>query len=186
MRVKIRKEKLELSGNAVQIMNQIEKYLKENELLLNHIVLNGEEIYDDFAEVLSMQNTEDHELEVFAFTYEEIVEHLKNDFLFQRDELQIEAEELSNCFYALETEQEKNTSLIHLVEKVYVFCKDIDETVSGQYEQWGMNRDLFQSFSGILLALQQAIEENDNVYIADLLYFELAKKLENIFLSTQR
>lgn len=182
MKIKIRKEKLEFSGNAEQIMERIEKYLEERELFLNHISLNGEVVYDNFVETLSMHNNQEKELEVFAFTYEEIVKYLKNEFLLRGSELQKEVEDLSCCFYALETKQENNADLTCLIEKIYVFCKYIDETVNGQYEQWGMNQEFFQSFTKILLSLQQALEEKDNVYIADLLFFELANKLENIFL----
>lgn len=177
MILQIREEMIETFGSATEIWNQIEESLKRQSLLLNHLKIDGDEIYDDYEETIRQRICEIAKLEVVAYTMREVSDSIRNGCLKEIEELCCKAERISAEYYSIN--QNKVDIVFPVLEGAYQIIKDIQDLVLlGPDEE--QTAEAEQKLRQTILMFEDALKQEDYVYIADLLYFELREDLKAV------
>ncbi|RRD93857.1 hypothetical protein EII17_10910 [Clostridiales bacterium COT073_COT-073] len=184
MKIRIKDVQWEVMGKAKEIMAQIDDYLAKEGLLLNNLIVDKVEIYDYFETYLQENTTESSRIEVVTLTYEELVKHLFNQWNESNQRLLEEAESLSLIFYRNEQLAERWEKLVQILEKGYAMLQDAEDILFLQKkipeQDSRITAEKIEQLSNILKLFQTGLEEKDEIYLADLLHFELATFLEKL------
>lgn len=177
MKIQIKDFTLMATGNAKEIMDQVEAHIRKENLLFNNIVIDGVEVYENFEEYLQERATENSEMEVITITSEELLNHFIHQFTEIQKELEEEAEELSLLFYRNLQTQENWEQVVLIVEKAYSLLQVAEDIIllQGGIENVMpfLTSENVKELGGILHLFYPALEEREVIYLADLLHFEL-------------
>lgn len=181
MKIIINNEQVDVSAEADQVLDFIKQYLEENQLLLETIVLDGQVVPDEFLEFYEKNKKENSTLEVHAMSFLDAINLLKENYKEQNRKIQLETEKLSDLYYGLNKATSDTNDVVSLIEKIYLFFQDLEESVGVNQDLWGVDLEFIKRFPSVVSEIYLAMEEKDLVYIADLLHFEMSSGLESIF-----
>lgn len=172
----------EFSGSAEQIFEKINELVEERNLLLNNLIIDGVEIYDDFVTSIQSMSEEGKKIEIIAFSLEEVEGMMKKEAIKKLEGLRVDVEKLSNLFYS--SGKGSIESLVEVLERTYEIKRLASDIEVLQGEK-GNLLTLLLELNSTLISFQTAVEKEDSVHIADLLHHELLKNLHDILVEIQ-
>ncbi|MBU8713670.1 hypothetical protein [Brevibacillus parabrevis] len=162
------------------LLNQIEAVKTESNLIFNHVTVDGTDIYDNIEEYLFANFNSIHSITVHLFSKE----MLKNDIINSIHEYVVRAmpeiEKLSNDMYTgLSTELWGRFG--QLVEGIQWLSQtgSFFSNEAGHQEGSEVDHSLF-IFDREMEQFEEALEQQDNVLLADIMQYEVVPRFEKI------
>ena len=179
-------EKEYLDWTAEAVWREIEAELEKQGLLLNYIVADGEEVWENFSEYLQAQQGQLQTVQVMVLTLAEYTAFAAGELASGARDQAEEAHSLSDSFYGEQEQGEDWSGLSALFGKVSAGFETIGLLLSllqAQPERAGQAAavtELFAKLQTDLKSFQKPLAEEDIIYIADLLHFELERDLREL------
>ncbi len=162
------------------IFNSINEYLHKEDLQFSHLIIDGEEIYDNFDGYIIEKIKDIKKIEVIALSLSEIVdESLKSAEQYSKNAIPI-INKLAEEFYQ-KPEESTWSHLTDLFEGIQWIIQSLteinsiestDEIIS-DYEAWDDYVQEVSKFNDIVFELENAVLNKDNVLIGDMLLYEI-------------
>ncbi|SDK03991.1 hypothetical protein [Sediminibacillus albus] len=163
------------------IVKEIENQVNESGLFFSHLIIDEEDIYDQFELQLEEKITSISQVKVIMKTVREFV----NDLLLSTEsyltgalpELQILIDELYQGPTSSSWEK-----LGQLLEGLQWINQLFDVIANGKYQpyNWSKYLKLINLLENELTALEAAMEANDQILIADILQYEILEILSSL------
>lgn len=161
-----------------EVIEKINELLKQNDYF-SHFIADGIEIYEEHETYLNLNLDRIEKLEVITKTEREFV----NDILLSAEDYlkraKPELATLPDEFYANPT-PDTWTTFSQFIEGVQ-WLDEMLSVVSNSNERpknWDMYAELSQTMQAELANLGEAVENGDNVLIADIIQYELISNFE--------
>lgn len=187
MKLSIRQTEKEYgTWKAEQIWQEIEAELEKQGLLLNYIIADGEEVWENFSEYLAERQGKLQTIEVMALTLAEYTAFAAGDLAAAAKAGAEEALRLSDSFYGEQESSEDWPGLSAIFEKVSADFAAVEllhsllQAQPGREEQAAAVEELYSRLQADLKLFQKPLAEEDVIYIADLLHFELESDLREL------
>ena len=165
----------------VDMLAQIESTIEAASKILSHMVIDDVEIYEDFYSYFQDNIRLIQEVEVLTLTYKELVDEILGSTVTYLRRAAGQTEDLSNKFYKEPLAQDWNdlkdllTGIGWMVESFASIDSDPRLSfVVSSYEAWNEYAGAVHTLSEILADFEDAITDQDNVGMADLLQYEIA------------
>lgn len=181
-----RTEKEYSTWTAEQVWREIEAELEEQGLLLNYITADGEEIWEDFPEQLKERQSRLQTLQVMALTLAEYTAFAAGELAADAQAEAAQVLTLSDSFYAEQEKGEDWPGLSAVFEKVSAtlvtaeFLHSLLQSQPDRAEQAAAIEELYHRLQTDLKLFQKPLAEEDVIYVADLLHFELERDLREL------
>lgn len=154
-----------------EIFRKLDDFLSVSELHINHMVIDGHPIYEDFQDYILDNIKKIQLIEVKVNT----IKQLNDDILITSDEYLSRAlpiiSELSNDFYRNPTEDTWN-EFDNLLEGI--------QWLFQAFEPSKLFSSVFHNLQMVLTHLFEAVEYKDMTLIGDILNYEIIKLLESL------
>lgn len=190
MKLYILDKTFELDGDAEsveKIFDHIRDAIADTEYNFSHIIVDGEEIHNDFEIYIEDNIKNIDEIKVVMLTVKEIVREnlLTIDEYIKRATPLIN--DLSDKFYREPTSEDwtQLSELLGAISFIFETLESIDSMnnlneIVSNYEVWNEYAREVKSLNEILIDLNSAIENKDTVLIGDLLSYEIIPVFENM------
>ncbi len=179
------REKEYLTWTAGMLWQEIEAELEAEGLLLNYLVVDGEEVWEDFEGYLKEREEQLQVIEVMALTFAEYTRFVAGEAAAASRRTAEEAKRLSDFFYGFQENKEDWEGLSSLVADISAGFPALELLYSLLLGQ--ERSDEAQALETHHACLQEDLQllhkplmEQDVIYIADLLHFEIEKELRAI------
>lgn len=183
MKIYIEDQILEMENNTKEIdniFNQIDNVIDKSSKILSHMVIDDFEIYQDFYDYFLDNIRVIEEVKVITLTYKELVHDTLISAIEYIRRILEKIEELANKFYRnpeRESWNDLNDLLGGITWTINTFSsidqdKRLNDVVSS-YESWNLYAKEIFTLQEILSDFEEALENNDNVTIADILLYEI-------------
>jgi len=163
------------------IFKNIDGVSSENDKALSHLVVDGIEVYNDYEDYISEHMTS---IEVIEAVIKPVKELVMDLFLTAEDYLKRalpELEKLTGEFYQgpSNISWEKFNDLLGGIEWIHNLIVAID---NGSYQplNWDQYLIIMTSVEEELKNLEDAVSNNDNILLADILQYEIFPQLEEL------
>lgn len=201
MKVYILDEEFELD-NKIESIEEIFEYIKqaleETEYNFSYMIVDGEEVHDEFELYLEGKIKTIDEVKIIMLTRKEIV----RDNLFTIEEYISRAipiiKDLANNFYKQPSNEDWNQigQLFEGIGFIFHTLESVDsmenlEEIIGNYQIWNEYAVLVKSLNSVLVDFDKAVEDKNTGLIGDLLsskvvpVFETMKEKLNILLEVK-
>jgi len=163
-----------------EVVAKINEYLKED-YYFSHFIADGIEIYEDHEDYLTVNLDRIKKLEVIAKTEKEFLNELllsTEDYL-KRAKLELAS--LPDGFYS-NPSPEIRANFSQLMEGIQWLDKMlsvIDKSKERPVE-WNLCMSLSQSMKGEIVNLSGAVDNSDNILIADIIQYEFIPIFESL------
>lgn len=178
----------ENSEGGVQAMFEtINKFLMEEDVYFSHLVIDGREIYEDY-DAFFLDNIENiTKVEVKVNTIKEFISNLLVSLNAYTYRAIPEIENLINDFYQTPTEQSwiKLNQLLEGINWIYDAIKNID-VPHNKISYWDELIKSAATFEVELPNFMEAIENKDNILIADIIHYEFLPQFQLIYNETEK
>ena len=178
----------ENSINDIQkIIERINHWLSEEDLMFSHLNIDGKEVYEEHEEYLFENINHVEEIEVIVSNIKEFIENILVSLNNYSMRAIPEIENIVNDFYQTPTEESwiKLNQLLEGIDWIYNALKSIDtlkHTISG----WNEFIKVYATFEVELPNLMEAIENKDNILIADIIQYEILSQFQMIYSETEK
>ncbi|MBU5310749.1 hypothetical protein KQI38_01800 [Tissierella carlieri] len=183
MKIYIENQVLELENNTKEIdniFNEIDNIVNKSSKILSHMVIDDFEIYQDFYDYFLDNIRVIEEVEVITLTHKELIHDILISTIEYIRRIPEKTEELANKFYKnpdKESWHGLNDLLGGITWIINTFSsidqdKRLNDVVSS-YEFWNLYAKEIFSLQDILPNFEEALENSDNVTIADMLLYEI-------------
>ena len=166
-----------------KIFNEIEKEITKTSKVLNSLIIDNYEIFSDYYDYLLDNIKVIEKVEVVLYTYKELINETlisTKEYLDRTLEL---IETLANKFYKSPSIKSWSDldDLLEGVSWLISTYSTIDNNrnlndVINSYESWNLYSKEINSLNEILPDLEDALSNQDNVTIADMLSYEIKPK----------
>jgi len=181
-----------IQGSSLEWTNQMESVealfqkideivMEQPDLVLSHITINGENIYDSYREFIEEQLDQIKLIDVHFCTFEELFyESLVSADKYIREALP-QIKHLANDFYQNDVEESwgKLERLLEGVQWIHNLVKQAD-----QHQQLKITFhkfiDTYIEHSSAMASLQEALENSDLILIGDILQYEMVPLFESM------
>lgn len=170
-----------------QLFNSINEHLQKENLQFSHLIIDNEEIYDNFDSYI-IDNIEDiKKVEVVALSLAEMInESFKSAKQYSRNAIPL-INKIAEEFYQKPDENtwSQLTDLFEGIQWIIQSLTEInsiessDEIVKG-YEVWDEYVQEVSKFNDIIFELENAVLNKDNVLIGDMLLYEITPVFEAV------
>jgi len=170
-----------------QIFDSINEEIQKEDLQFSHLIIDGEEIYNDFDSYI-IENIEDIiKIEVAAFSLQEMVkESIISNEKYVKNAIPI-ISKLSEEFYQ-KPKESTWSQLTDLFEGIQWIIQSITQINSiesssdivSDYGVWNEYVQEMSKLNGIVSELEGAIVNNDNILIGDMLLYEIIPVFETM------
>lgn len=160
------------STSTYDVIERINELLVGN-YYFSHFVADGTEVYEDHEHYLNAHLGQIEKIEVFAKTEKEFV----NDVLLSTEDYlkraKPEMAALPDGFYG-NPSPEDQMSFSHLMEGLQWLDEmlSVVDTSNERPEEWGTCMESAQTMTEEIVNLSEAVENKDNVLIADIIQYE--------------
>lgn len=190
VKIYIEQEIIEMDNNRDEIdniLNTIDKKVKESYKVFNFMKIDEVEIYNDYREYFldNIKNIE--KVEVFLVTYKELVRDIlisTYDYINRTPDI---IENLSDRFYKTPDKDDWSSlnDLLGGISFILNSFSSIDgdrrlKDVIENYEIWNLYAKEVYSLKEILPDFEEALSSEDNITIGDLLSYEIVPIFNNI------
>lgn len=190
MKIYIEDEMLEFDNKKDEIdyvLNKIDDIVKKSSKVLSHMLIDGIEIYGEYYDYFLENINAIDEVKIFAFSYRELIEDILVSTLDYVSSTPKQIEGLSNNFYKSpqrETWNELNNLLggISWIMKTFNSIdkdKRLKDVVS-DYKDWNLYAKEVLGLEKILSDFEEALSDEDNITIADILSYEIVPIFNNM------
>ncbi|NYB72635.1 hypothetical protein HZF24_00610 [Sedimentibacter hydroxybenzoicus DSM 7310] len=167
------------------IFNGINEYLHKEDLQFSHLIIDGEEIYDNFDGYIIEKIKDIKKIEVIALSLSEIVdESLKSAEQYSKNAIPI-INKLAEEFYQKPDENTWShlTDLFEGIQWIIQSLTEINSIESSDeiivdYEVWDEYVQEISKFNDIVFELENAVLNKDNILIGDVLLYEIVPIFE--------
>lgn len=183
MKIYIENQILEFENNTKEIdniFNEIDNIINKSSKILSHMVIDDFEIYQDFYDYFSDNIRVIEEVKVITLTYKELVCDILISTVEYIGRIPEKIEELANKFYKNPGKESWNdlNDLLGGITWIINTFSSIDQDkrlkdVVSSYESWNLYAKETFLLQDILPDFEGALENNDNVTIADILLYEI-------------
>ena len=173
------------SENIEQLFNSINGHLKKENLQFSHLVIDGEEVYDNFDSHIIENIEKIKKIEVVAMPLAEMVkESLKSAEQYSINAIPV-IKNIAEEFYQgpKESTWSQLTDLFGGIQWIIQSLTEInsidcsDEVIS-DYEAWNDYTKDVLKFNDVIFELENAVVNKDNVSIGDMLLYEITPIFE--------
>ncbi|MEY8414978.1 hypothetical protein AAK964_01645 [Tissierella praeacuta] len=183
MKIYIEDQVLELRNDIKEIDNifsEIDNIINKSSKILSYMIIDNFEVYQDFYDYFLENIRVIQEVKVIALTYKELVHDILISAFEYIKRIPEKIEELANKFYK-NSERDAWNDLNDLLGGITwiintFFSIDQDKRlkdVVSNYKSWNLYAKEIFALKEILPDLEIALENNDNVTIADMLLYEI-------------
>ncbi len=168
-----------------QIFDSINEEIQKEDLQFSHLIIDGAEIYNDFDSYI-IENIEDIiKIEVAAFSLQEMVkESIISNEKYVKNAIPI-ISKLSEEFYQ-KPKESTWSQLTDLFEGIQWIIQSITQINSiesssdivSDYGVWNEYVQEMSKLNGIVSEFENAIVNNDNILIGDMLLYEIIPVFE--------
>lgn len=167
------------------IFNGINEYLYKEDLQFSHLIIDGEEIYDNFDGYIIEKIKDIKKIEVIVLLLSEIVDgSLKSAEQYSKNAIPI-INKLAEEFYQKPDENAWSylTDLFEGIQWIIQSLTEInsiessDEIIS-DYEIWDDYIREVSKFNDVIFELENAVLNKDNILIGDMLLYEIVPIFE--------
>ncbi|MEB1806664.1 MAG: hypothetical protein LPK26_05135 [Bacillaceae bacterium] len=168
-----------------QMFNRINSLVNGVDVHLSHLVVNGEDVYENHGEYILDQLSTIETVEVIVQTTQQLINHILLSTESYLNRAIPEVKSLVDEFYNNPIE-ESWTKLSHLLEGVQWIIHMVHsmDQLNHQIESWNEYLIAITTLEGELSPLLEAIENKDMVLIADIVHYEVLPVLESIQLKS--
>lgn len=164
-----------------QLINMINEKLTEKDVFFSHMIIDGEEVYDEPTEYILSNIENIKNIDVKTKTINEFVADLivsLNDYTGRAIP---EIQNLVDQFYQKPSSESWSMleQLLEGIEWIYQTIKNIDKTSKSQY-RWDEYIKVAATFEAELPNLMDALENKDAVLVADIVQYEILPQFEII------
>lgn len=190
MNIHIQDKVLEFKNNPKlieKIFNNINEYLQENDLQFSHLIIDDEEIYDNF-DIYIIENIESiKKVEVVAMKLAEMVnESIITTEQYAKNAIPI-INNIAEGFYQKPNENSWSqlTDLFEGIQWIIQSFSQINSIESSKdivsdYRIWNGYVQEMSKLNNIIPELENAIINKDNILIGDMLLYEIIPVFETI------
>ena len=171
----------------VDMLAKIESTIEESSKLLSHMVVDHVEVYEDFYSYFQDNIKGIGGVEVVTLTYKELVDDILSSTVDYLNRVIPLTEELSNKFYRESIGEDWNNlkDLLEGISWLISTFSSIDgdgrlSLVIASYENWNEYSGEVYGLQDTLGDFEEAMSNQDNVAIADLLQYEIHPKFETM------
>ncbi|MEK4146242.1 hypothetical protein NST02_04020 [Robertmurraya sp. FSL W8-0741] len=164
-----------------KIIEKINSIISEKNLFFSHLIIDGQEVYEDHEEYMLAKIEDVKEIEAIVKTVQELID----DVLITLDDYTSRAipeiKRLVNEFYQIPSENTwlSLTYLLDGIDWLYQSLKKIDQ-IKHSIVNWGKFVKSIAVFEVELPNLMEAIENKDSILIADIIQYEILPQFEII------
>lgn len=183
MKIHIENKILEFENSAKEIDNilsEIDNIINQSSRILSHMIIDGFEVYHDFYDYFLDNIKVIEEVKIITLTYKELIQDILVSTVEYIGRIPENIEELSNNFYKNPNGQswEGLNDLLGGISWIINTFSSIDQDkrlndVVSSYESWNLYAKEIFSLQEILTDFDEALENNDNITIADILLYEI-------------
>jgi hypothetical protein len=170
-----------------ELLKEIDNIVLESSKVINSMLIDGHEIFGDYYDYLLNNIKIIEKVKVIASTYKELVESTLNSTLDYLERVPNLIEALANDFY--KSPGSKSWSNLNdllegiswMIETFLSIDSDINlKNVVSDYENWNLYSKEIISLSEILPDFEDALSNQDNITIADILSYEIYPKFNSM------
>ncbi|NLY45192.1 MAG: hypothetical protein GX053_04285 [Tissierella sp.] len=183
MKIYIENQILEFNNDKNEIdkiLNEIEKEITKSSKVLNSLVIDDHEIFSDYYDYFLDNIKVIEKVEVVLLTYKDLVNETLISTKKYLDRTEQPIENLANNFYkspSVKAWKDLN-DLLEGISWLIGTYSTIDNdrnlnNVIGSYESWNLYSKEIISLNDILVDLEDALSNQDNVAIGDMLSYEI-------------
>ncbi|SHE87447.1 hypothetical protein SAMN02745784_02077 [Tissierella praeacuta DSM 18095] len=183
MKIYIEDQVLESRNDIKEIDNifsEIDNIINKSSKILSYMIIDNFEVYQDFYDYFLENIRVIQEVKVIALTYKELVHDILISAFEYIKRVPEKIEELANKFYKNSERQTWNDlndllgGITWIINTFFSIDQDkrLKDVVSN-YKSWNLYAKEIFALKEILPDLEIALENNDNVTIADILLYEI-------------
>lgn len=162
------------------IFSEIDNIINKSSKILSYMIIDNFEVYQDFYDYFLENIRVIQEVKVIALTYKELVHDILISAFEYIKRVPEKIEELANKFYKNSERQTWNDlndllgGITWIINTFFSIDQDkrLKDVVSN-YKSWNLYAKEIFALKEILPDLEIALENNDNVTIADILLYEI-------------
>ena len=190
MKIYIENQILEFDNDRNEIdniLNRIDEEITKASKVLNHMVINDNEIFNNYYDYFLDNINSIEKVEVILITYKELVNDTLSSTLDYLNRTPNLIDDLADSFYK-SPDRKSWKNLDDLLEGIgwiintYVTIdkdKNLNDVI-GNYENWNLYSKEIMSLNEILPDFEDALSNQDNVSIADILSYEIKPIFETM------
>lgn len=169
------------ANGTEKIIEKINSTTSEKALFFSHLVIDGQEVYDDHEEYMLAKKGEIKEIEAIVKTVQELIDDVLVSLDDYTNRAIPEIKALVHEFYQTPSENAwlTLTYLLDGVDWIYQSLKKIDQ-LKHSIVNWGEFVKSIAVFEMELPNLMEAIENKDSILIADIIQYEILPQFEII------
>lgn len=168
-----------------QIFKNINEHLEKENLQFSHLIIDGQEIYDNFDRYIIENIDNIHKIEVAVMSVAQmIIESLKSAEHYVKNSTPI-ISNLAEEFYHKPNENawSQLTDLFGGIQWIIQSLTQIDsieviDEILGDYKIWDEYVQEVSKINGVIFDLENAVLNKDNVLIGDMLLYEIVPVFE--------
>lgn len=183
MKIHVENQVLEYENkieNIDVILQEIDRIVSNNSKILIHMVMDGSEVYEDFYDYFLDNIRLIKEVKIISLTYMELVDDIMTSTLNYIESSLHLIEELSKDFYKDPDQDAWNDlndllgSLSWIINTFTMIDQDKRlQDIVYDYKDWNLYAKQIFLLKDILIDFKRALENGDNITIADILQYEI-------------
>jgi len=188
MYIQIQNEVLEFENKleiTQQILNSIDERLIKGNLQFSHLIIDGEDIYDDFYNYISENIKNVEKVEVVVLTLDEMInEMILSSYNYVKNAIPI-ISKLAEKFYQRlnESTWSELSDLFEGIQWIMGSQTQINsinnlDTIVNDYDIWNEYVKEVSKLNNIIPELENAILGKDNILIGDITLYEIVPVFE--------
>lgn len=169
-----------------QLIDTINETLVEKNVYFSHMVVDGEEVFDDPAEYIFNNIEKVQQIYIKVKTIKQFVNNVMVSLNTYTERAIPEIQRLVDQFYQNPSSESWATleQLLEGIEWIYQTIKNIDRANKTQYK-WGEYLKVAATFEVELPNLMDAIENKDTILIADIIQYEILPQFQKVYDTTE-
>lgn len=190
MNIYIQNKEMWFENNAEileQLFNSINEHLNDDDLQFSHLIIDGEEIYDNFDSYIIKNIESIKKIQVITMSIDEMVnETIMSTEQYAKNAIPI-INELTEEFYQKPNEKTwlKLTDLFEGIQWIIQSLTQIkliesSKDIVSDYEIWNEYVQEVSKLNNIIPELNNAILNKDNILIGDMLLYEIVPVFETM------
>jgi hypothetical protein len=169
------------------LFQRIEDTIKQDNLYLSNMLIDGIEVYEDYREYIVDRLTETLDVQVVLVTIDEMSEEILVSSLSYMERVIPEIRTLVNEFYQGPTSNswDRFSQLLEGIQWIHQMIRSVDMHKQSSLK-WGEYVSISQKLSEVGQNMQEAVENIDAVAIGDILNYELLPQLQSLYEQLQQ
>lgn len=171
-----------------QLIEKIETEINTAELIFSHLVVDGEEVYENHGDYLESHIDDIQQIEVEARSVNQLITDILESMDQYLSRCKAFVEPLANQFYQA-ADEERWQSFADLLEGMQWLLQSVDTLTQQFAEKLQDHRTPLatsnEQIKSVMHTMQTAVEQSDETMIADILLYELLEELEKLHMQTK-